>query len=168
MTDSFKDRLNALYPATAPRLTNAQVVEALSQRGCKISTPYLSQLRSGVRTNPSEQVVLALADYFGVAAEYFFGPTPRQDPELIPEEDRSVVEEFHDSELRSLAIKAVDLSLNRRTCSHRLRRNFARPKDSRPSLRIAAPTPHRSLATSPERRSASQISESSGPIVPKR
>ena len=110
MTDSFKDRLNALYPATAPRLTNAQVVEALSQRGCKISTPYLSQLRSGVRTNPSEQVVLALADFFGVAAEYFFGPTPRQDPELIPEEDRSVVEEFHDSELRSLAIKAVDLS----------------------------------------------------------
>jgi len=94
VTDSFKDRLNALYPATAPRLTNAQVVEALSQRGCKISTPYLSQLRSGVRTNPSEQVVLALADYFGVAAEYFFGPTPRQDPELIPEEDRSVVEEF--------------------------------------------------------------------------
>ena len=89
MTDSFKDRLNALYPATAPRLTNAQVVEALSQRGCKISTPYLSQLRSGVRTNPSEQVVLALADYFGVAAEYFFGPESQDLLSSIAEKLRS-------------------------------------------------------------------------------
>lgn len=110
MADSFKDRLNALYPVGSPKLTNAQVVEALSIRGCRISTPYLSQLRSGVRTNPSEQVVLALADYFRVSADYFFGPTPRQDAELIPEEDRSVVEEFHNSELRSLTRKAVDLS----------------------------------------------------------
>ncbi|NMM88063.1 transcriptional regulator [Rhodococcus sp. SRB_17] len=110
MADSFQERLNALYPDMPPRLTNAQVVEALSQRGCRISTPYLSQLRSGVRTNPSEQVVLALAEYFNVQAEYFFSPTPRQDPELIPEEDRSVAEEFIDPELRSLTRKAVDLS----------------------------------------------------------
>lgn len=110
MADSFRERLNTLYPDSPPRLTNAQVVEALSQRGCRISTPYFSQLRSGVRTNPSEQVILALADYFEVDAEYFFGPTPRQDPELIPEEDRSVAEEFYHPELRSLACKAVDLS----------------------------------------------------------
>lgn len=110
VADSFRERLNALYPVTPPRLTNAQVVDALSQRGCRISTPYLSQLRSGVRTNPSEQVVLALADFFGVDAEYFFAPTPRHDPELIPDEDRSVAEEFYDNELRSLTRKAVDLS----------------------------------------------------------
>ncbi|MGC0362687.1 transcriptional regulator with XRE-family HTH domain [Rhodococcus sp. 27YEA15] len=110
MVDSFKDRLNALYPTAPPRLTNAQVVESLSRMGCRISTPYLSQLRSGVRTNPSEQVILALAEYFKVGPDYFFGPTPRQDPELASAEDRSVVEEFHDAELRSLTRKAADLS----------------------------------------------------------
>lgn len=145
MGDSFRQRLNALYPDSPPRVTNAQVVETLSQRGCRISTPYLSQLRSGVRTNPSEQVVLALAEYFGVDAEYFFGPAPRPDPEQIPEEDRSVAEELFDLELRSLARKAVDLSPASQSLlssiAEKLRASEGLPSVPPDCITYTAPTP---------------------------
>ena len=111
-----------------------------------------------------EQVVLALADYFGVAAEYFFGPTPRQDPELIPEEDRSVVEEFHDSELRSLAIKAVDLSPESQdllsSIAEKLRSSEGLPAVP-PGLQHLHPTVHSRLVRSEDQRvrSASQAAQ---------
>ncbi|WP_422047637.1 helix-turn-helix domain-containing protein [Rhodococcus qingshengii] len=44
----------------------------MAAQGCQISAPYLSQLRTGTRTCPSDEVLTALASYFGVSPEYFF------------------------------------------------------------------------------------------------
>ena len=68
----FCIRLNALFETRQPGLTNARVCDALRQQGCRISTPYLSQLRTGVRRAPSETVVRGLAQFFGVNTSHFF------------------------------------------------------------------------------------------------
>lgn len=68
----FRTRLNELFAAADSNLTNAAVVRGLLARGCRISKPYLSQLRRGFRSSPSDEVVAALADYFGVYHGYFF------------------------------------------------------------------------------------------------
>ncbi|WP_148310841.1 helix-turn-helix domain-containing protein [Nocardia brasiliensis] len=49
-------------------LTNRALAQALKQRGYAVSVPYLSQLRNGIRTNPSDALLAVLADYFGVQA----------------------------------------------------------------------------------------------------
>jgi ESX-1-secreted protein regulator len=73
----FADRLNMLFE-DSPRLghpvTQAEVADDLTAGGWRISRPYLSQLRRGLRTSPSPDVVAVLADYFGVDHDYFFRP----------------------------------------------------------------------------------------------
>lgn len=62
----FRDQLNRLIDTHPKKLTNGTVVKGLAERGCVISPPYLSQLRTGARTNPSREVVDALASFFDV------------------------------------------------------------------------------------------------------
>ena len=68
----FQLRLNELFSGSDRRLTNVAVAHGLLARGCRISTAYLSQLRHGARSSPSDEVVSALADYFDVPPGYFF------------------------------------------------------------------------------------------------
>lgn len=73
----FADRLNMLFedsPRFGRPVTQAVVADGLEAGGRRISRPYLSQLRRGLRTSPSPDVVAVLADYFGVDHEYFFRP----------------------------------------------------------------------------------------------
>ena len=75
---TFAARLDALFarprePGWAPQ-TNRAVAAALTARGYAVSAPYLSQLRSGQRANPSPRIVAALAGFFGVEPGYFYGP----------------------------------------------------------------------------------------------
>jgi transcriptional regulator with XRE-family HTH domain len=74
MAQRFSQRLNALFESAPNHVTNAMVVRSMTEDGCRISTPYLSQLRTGVRTNPSPEVVAALARFFEVTPDYFFNP----------------------------------------------------------------------------------------------
>ena len=57
MSNTFAARLNRLFdtvypPGRGPH-TSAEVIAALKAEGVTMSAPYLSQLRSGNRTNPS-------------------------------------------------------------------------------------------------------------------
>ena len=57
MSTTFAARLNRLFdtvypPGRGPH-TSAEVIAALKAEGVTMSAPYLSQLRSGNRTNPS-------------------------------------------------------------------------------------------------------------------
>lgn len=90
----FQLQLNTLFNASKSRLTNRKVVNALLTRNCQISAPYLSQLRTGTRQNPSDEVVGALADYFGVTPAYFF-TTPQNDRNLTCSEDGQIVARLH-------------------------------------------------------------------------
>ncbi len=51
--------------------TSAEVIAALKSEGITMSAPYLSQLRSGNRTNPSATTMTALANFFRIKPAYF-------------------------------------------------------------------------------------------------
>ena len=63
MSNTFAARLNRLFdtvypPGRGPH-TSAEVIAALKAEGVTMSAPYLSQLRSGNRTNPSATTMTA-------------------------------------------------------------------------------------------------------------
>ncbi|MFI5527000.1 XRE family transcriptional regulator [Kitasatospora sp. NPDC051853] len=71
------DRLFAtVHPAGARPFSNPQAAEGINARAGRsvLSSVYLWQLRSGERTNPSTEVLEAIADWFGVDAAYFSDP----------------------------------------------------------------------------------------------
>src|SRR5690625_5748695 len=75
MSTSFAARLNRLFdtvypPGRGPH-TSAEVIAALKAEGITMSAPYLSQLRSGNRTNPSTTTMAALANFFRIKPDFF-------------------------------------------------------------------------------------------------
>ena len=75
MSKTFAARLNRLFdtvypPGRGPH-TSAEVIAALKAEGITMSAPYLSQLRSGNRTNPSSATMAALANFFRIKPAYF-------------------------------------------------------------------------------------------------
>jgi transcriptional regulator with XRE-family HTH domain len=75
MSTTFAARLNRLFdtvypPGRGPQ-TSAEVIAALKSEGITMSAPYLSQLRSGNRTNPSSATMAALANFFRIKPAYF-------------------------------------------------------------------------------------------------
>ncbi|MFE1594181.1 helix-turn-helix domain-containing protein [Nocardia sp. NPDC058705] len=77
----------------------------LQAAGHSISAPYLSQLRSGNRDNPSPKTVAALAEYFQVTPEYFFLAAARPDVD-----DHTLIRQLVLAEPRALLLRAVGLS----------------------------------------------------------
>lgn len=74
---TFADRLDALFVAEGDRTgvqpAYASVVEELARGGGPEITPtYLYMLRTGRRTNPRVDLVVALAERFKVPVGYFF------------------------------------------------------------------------------------------------
>ncbi|MDV6277808.1 helix-turn-helix domain-containing protein [Rhodococcus erythropolis] len=108
--DVFQVRLNELFTAADRRLTNAAVAKGLLARGCRVSTPYLSQLRTGVRTSPSDEVVGGLADYFGVSPGYFFTIPWTGDRAVAAAQDADIVDRLDNQELKQLLQTANGLS----------------------------------------------------------
>jgi transcriptional regulator with XRE-family HTH domain len=75
MSTTFSARLNRLFdtvypPGRGPH-SSAEVIAALKSEGITMSAPYLSQLRSGNRTNPSSATMAALANFFRIKPAYF-------------------------------------------------------------------------------------------------
>lgn len=75
MSTTFAARLNRLFdtvypPGRGPH-TSAEVIAALKAEGITMSAPYLSQLRSGNRTNPSAATMAALANFFRIKPTFF-------------------------------------------------------------------------------------------------
>lgn len=107
---SFADRLNKLFDTVHPQghkpHTNAEVADALAAAGHRISKPYISQLRSGHRTNPSNETVTALARFFKVKPDYFFDRVY----EAKVDRDLEVLAQLQGSGLRRLSARAFDLS----------------------------------------------------------
>lgn len=76
MTMTFAQRLNRLFDTVYPPgkrrpYSSAEAVTSVRAAGTPMSAPYLSQLRSGKRDNPSTATIQALAMFFGVDVAYF-------------------------------------------------------------------------------------------------
>ncbi len=105
----FATRLNDLFdnpPSPHVRqCTNRHVARKLQEAGHRISAPYLSQLRSGNRDNPSAKTVAALAEYFQVTPDYFFLAAHRPGVD-----DRTLILDLELEEPRALLLRTVGLS----------------------------------------------------------
>ncbi len=110
MSTTFAARLNRLFdtvypPGRGPH-TSAEVIAALKAEGVTMSAPYLSQLRSGNRTNPSTATMAALANFFRIKSAYF------TDDEYYEKLDRELswLAMMRDDGVRRLALRAAELS----------------------------------------------------------
>lgn len=72
-------RLDSLFTRSCPegrRWTNNEVADKIKERHphIRVSGAYLSALRNGSRTRPSQEVLSALAEFFGVSPAFFVDP----------------------------------------------------------------------------------------------
>ncbi|RVW03150.1 helix-turn-helix domain-containing protein [Rhodococcus xishaensis] len=106
----FAARLNRLFESVHPPgrkpHTNAEVANALIADGHKISKPYISQLRSGQRSNPSDETVAAFAKFFKVKPAYFFNDIYA----AKVDHDLELLSQLQGYALRRLTTRAFDLS----------------------------------------------------------
>ena len=110
MSKTFSARLNRLFdtvypPGRGPH-TSAEVIAALKSEGITMSAPYLSQLRSGNRTNPSSATMAALANFFRIKPAYF------TDDEYYEKLDGELswLMTMRDEGVRRIAVRASGLS----------------------------------------------------------
>ena len=110
MSTTFAARLNRLFdtvypPGRGPH-TSAEVIAALKAEGITMSAPYLSQLRSGNRTNPSSATMAALANFFRIKSAYF------TDDEYYEKLDRELswLSTMRDESVRRIAVRTIGLS----------------------------------------------------------
>ncbi|MUM18059.1 transcriptional regulator [Mycobacterium sp. CBMA271] len=110
MSTTFTARLNRLFdtvypPGRGPH-TSAEVIAALRSEGITMSAPYLSQLRSGNRTNPSSATMKALANFFRIKSAYF------TDDEYYEKLDQELtwLANMRDEGVRRIAARTVGLS----------------------------------------------------------
>ena len=136
--NTFQARLNELFAASQTRLTNLRVVKDLLTQDFRISAPYLSQLRTGVRDNPSGEVIAALAEYFSVSPDYFFDIPRRGECEGLHNADAEIVDQLTDLDTRKLLTSAnglsvesiellVEMAIKMSAADHRIRRRFRVP-----------------------------------------
>lgn len=110
MSTTFAARLNRLFdtvypPGRGPH-TSAEVIAALKAEGVTMSAPYLSQLRSGNRTNPSATTMSALANFFRIKPAYF---TDDEYYEKL-EKELAWLATMRDEGVRRIALGAAGLS----------------------------------------------------------
>jgi transcriptional regulator with XRE-family HTH domain len=110
MSTTFAARLNRLFDSVYPpgrgAHTSAEVISALKAEGITMSAPYLSQLRSGNRTNPSTATMAALANFFRIKPAFF------TDDEYYEKLDAELswLASLRDEPIRRIATRAVGLS----------------------------------------------------------
>ncbi len=108
---TLAEKLNHLFATVHPpgrgEFMLDEVAEAIIQQGeTSITAAYLSQMRRGQRTNPSKNVLEALAHFFGVSPAYFFDDALAERIEA----ELGLIAAMRDANVRSIATRAVGLS----------------------------------------------------------
>jgi transcriptional regulator with XRE-family HTH domain len=103
-------RLDHLFRTARPKCrhwNNAEVAEELKRSSpeLKVGGVYLSQLRTGKRSNPSPDLLAALARFFGVSVAYFFDD---QVAESVLGE-LAALEALRQSGVRAVAMRAAGM-----------------------------------------------------------
>ncbi|MFJ5532615.1 XRE family transcriptional regulator [Streptomyces sp. NPDC093261] len=104
------ERLDSLFRSSRPEgrpWTNDEVAARLKEANPKlrVSGAYLSALRNGKRERPSHELLMALAQFFGVQYAYFFDQT-YADQALA---QLALLDELHQAGVRSIALRAAGL-----------------------------------------------------------
>ncbi|MBF9072604.1 XRE family transcriptional regulator [Streptacidiphilus fuscans] len=116
MTETLGQRLTYLFenihPESGP-YTNAYVAEQINANpdkfgGVRVTEQYLSMLRRERRTNPHQDLVRALAAFFGVSAGYLRGDDSEAD-HLRTTEQVAFMAAMRDQNVRTIALRSAGL-----------------------------------------------------------
>jgi len=108
---TLAEKIDTLFQ-TVRRPNDEQFSHEEVARACReasgesFSAPYLWQLRTGRRTNPTKRHLEALAQFFQVPASYFFD----EDSSTAIAKELELLAALRDAEVRSVALRAVNLS----------------------------------------------------------
>ncbi|MFI5611062.1 helix-turn-helix domain-containing protein [Amycolatopsis sp. NPDC051903] len=107
---TLASRLDDLFRTARPQgkhWTNAEVVAELKAESpdLKVGAVYLSQLRTGKRTNPSQELLAALAKFFGVSVAYFFDEDVAGDVQS----ELAALEAMRQAGVRAVAMRAAGM-----------------------------------------------------------
>lgn len=97
--------------------TGKDIVATARANDVELSESHLSELRRGVKTNPTMRVLVALADVFEVPVAYFFG-----DPQIVEETEAELElrAAMRDAQVIQVAARAADLSPAQRAAFQRV------------------------------------------------
>ncbi len=107
---SLAESLDGLFRNSRPgghRWTNDEVAAEIKRRypRIRVSGAYLSALRTGKRTRPSQELQTAIAEFFGVSPAYFVDP----DHARRVSAQLATLEELNQTGVRGVALRAVGL-----------------------------------------------------------
>jgi transcriptional regulator with XRE-family HTH domain len=115
---TLAQRLDHLFDtvrrADGQEYTNEHVANAVSAKGVTISQSYIWQLRKQKKDNPTLKHLQALADFFGVPPAYFFDDAVAGQIDAQIEALRAERENSGAPEVRMMAMRAGELSPDRR------------------------------------------------------
>ncbi len=118
---SIAERLNRLFAAVRPagvdrEYQGKEVVAAIRGAGGEMSESYLSELRRGIKPNPTIRHLDGLADFFGVRLGYFTD-------DLVAEEVEAELElrvAMRKADVKDLAMRVAGLDPLERAAMNRL------------------------------------------------
>ena len=95
-----------MHPPGQPPVTSKELQERVRAAGGSISAAYISELRSGKKSNPSLEHVRWLASAFGVSAGYF---TDDEGAERVDQQLDQLEAEQREADLQQLAMRTAGL-----------------------------------------------------------
>ena len=108
LADRLERLFETVHPAGRGPYSLREAAAAINDTAGEtiISATYLSQLRSGQRTEPSHSRLVAIARFFGVGVDYFSGAVPAEEASRQAE----VAAAMRNAGIRQLALRAHGLS----------------------------------------------------------
>jgi transcriptional regulator with XRE-family HTH domain len=134
-TRSLAAKLDHLFAVVRPpggerEYTGKEVVAAVNAAGTDLSASHLSELRRGVKTNPTVRVLEGLAAFFGVRTAYLL-----DDPQAVEEVEAELElrRAMADARVRELALRVADLAPHERAAMYRVLAEIVREHDAGPT-----------------------------------
>lgn len=119
---ALADKLNYLFTQVRHvdedrEYTGREVVAAVNASGTELSASHLSELRRGIKANPTLRVLQALAAFFGVRVAYLL-----DDPDAVREVHArfALRTAMSDAEVRDAAHRVAGLTPQQRTAFDQL------------------------------------------------
>lgn len=119
---TLAEKLNYLFEVVRPpgaerEYTGREVVAAVNAAGTELSASHLSELRRGLKTNPTLRVLQALANFFEVRVAYLLDdPTVTEEVEA----ELDLRSAMTDAQVHDVATRAAGLSPKQRAAMNRL------------------------------------------------
>ena len=129
--NSLADRINYLFATVVDddgdEYTGKHVVATMREQGTDISASHLSELRRGIKDNPTLRVFQGLARFFKVNVGFLTGD-PRAEEEVIAELE--LRQAMRDSEVHDVATRVAGLAPSQRVAMNCLLTDMLRERST--------------------------------------